>query len=424
MAELCLMASHGCHPPGLGVGSHQELAPIRVSDEFHHFLPCNGSRQDLVDPLSFNLSGLQKQEWRSPSGLLDPTTYSDLARRVGGVQSLSFKTDTNLDSVPFGSKIVERCAKHEKILKLLTSGSIEEEDPLLNLSMLYDLAGPQSLIADLPQLIYPTGELFFKEPSLDLAEDRSYTSTEMADMLTIISDIHSLKKTNKSSRQTMLVPYFERYPSHQLLRFKVQTLSCAVRLNLTGVSSRFHRRRKASASTNASKLATEKVRFPKSHDKVKEKTPRKKKTARDSYNSSNLHACESLLSVIMERKQPGGNTIHSLKKSGPQLPRFLTQFSASIAGTGIAVVLSVLCRVAYNRLPLCGSKILSTGLGLGLVWLAWAVNRLRDTVVSISKTSGKGDLKEEEMVSALDRNLKDIYFRAIALVAVVALKVA
>ncbi|KAL1547287.1 hypothetical protein AAHA92_23785 [Salvia divinorum] len=393
MAELCLMASHGCHPPGLGVGSHQELAPIRVSDEFHHFLPCNGSRQDLVDPLSFNLSGLQKQEWRSPSGLLDPTTYSDLARRVGGVQSLSFKTDTNLDSVPFGSKIVERCAKHEKILKLLTSGSIEEEDPLLNLSMLYDLAGPQSLIADLPQLIYPTGELFFKEPSLDLAEDRSYTSTEMADMLTIISDIHSLKKTNKSSRQTMLVPYFER-------------------------------RRKASASTNASKLATEKVRFPKSHDKVKEKTPRKKKTARDSYNSSNLHACESLLSVIMERKQPGGNTIHSLKKSGPQLPRFLTQFSASIAGTGIAVVLSVLCRVAYNRLPLCGSKILSTGLGLGLVWLAWAVNRLRDTVVSISKTSGKGDLKEEEMVSALDRNLKDIYFRAIALVAVVALKVA
>ncbi|XP_042007363.1 uncharacterized protein LOC121755973 [Salvia splendens] len=392
MAELCLMASHGCHPPGLGVASHQELAPIRVSDEFHHFLPYNGSRQDLVDPLLFNLSGLHKEEWRSPSGLFDPITYSDLARRVGSMQSLSFKTDTSLDSVPSGSGIVERCAKQEKILKLLASGSVEEEDPLLNLSMLYDLAGPQSLIADLP-LIYPTGELFLKEPSLDLAEDRSYTGTEMADMLTIISDIHSLKKMNKSSRQTMLVPYFEW-------------------------------RRKASASTNASKLATEKVMSPKSNDKVKEKTPRKKKTTRDSYSSSYLHACESLLSVIMDRKQPGGNTILSLKKSGPQLPRLLNQFSASIAGTGIAVVLSVLCRAAYSQLPLCASKILSTGLGLGLVWLAWAVNRLRDTVVSISKTSSKGDVKEEEMVSALDRNLKDIYFRVITLVAVVALKVA
>ena len=157
---------------------------------------------------------------------------------------------------------------------------------------------------------------------------------------------------------------------------------------------------------------------------MKEKTPRKKKTTRDSYSSSSLHACESLLSVIMDRKQPGGNTILSLKKSGPQLPRLLTQFSASIAGTGIAVVLSVLCRAAYNQLPFCASKILSTGLGLGLVWLAWAVNRLRDTVVSISKTSSKGYVKEEEMVSALDRNLKDIYFRVIALVVVVALKVA
>ena len=159
-----------------------------------------------------------------------------------------------------------------------------------------------------------------------------------------------------------------------------------------------------------------------SHDKVKEKTPRKKKMTRDAYSNSSLHACESLLSIIMDRKQPGGNTILSLKKSGPQLPRLLTQFSASIAGTGIAVVLSVLCRVACNRLPLCASKILSTGLGLGLVWLSWAVNRLRDTVVSISKTSSKGDGREEEMVSVLDRNLKDIYFRAITLVAVVALK--
>ncbi|XP_042014769.1 uncharacterized protein LOC121762827 [Salvia splendens] len=395
MVELCLIASHGCYPPhGFGAAFHQELAFSRVSNEFHHFIPYNGSRQDLIDPLSFSLSGLHK-EWESPSGFLDSNhsfRFDLMCRRPAVVDF----QDTSLDSVLFGFGIVERCARQEKILKLLASGSIEDEDPLLD-----DITGSQSPIADLPllryegqpmqNLVYPTKELYFKEPSFDLVDDRSYTSTEMADMLSIISNIHSLKNTNKSSRQMMLVPYFER-------------------------------RRKSSAGTNASKVATEKVRSPKSHDKVKEKTPRKKKTTRDAYSNSSLHACESLLSIIMDRKQPGGNTILSLKKSGPQLPRLLTQFSASIAGTGIAVVLSVLCRVACNRLPLCASKILSTGLGLGLVWLSWAVYRLRDTVVSISKTSSKGDGREEEMVSVLDRNLKDIYFRAIALVAVVALK--
>lgn len=140
------------------------------------------------------------------------------------------KTGTSLDSVLLGFGIVERCARHEKILKLLTSGSIEEEDPMLNLSMLRDLAGPQSPVADYPHLrfgsdegqtvqslIYPNRELYFKESFLDLAEDKaekvfqpSYSSTEMADILSVISDIHSLKNTNKSSRQTMLVPYFER----------------------------------------------------------------------------------------------------------------------------------------------------------------------------------------------------------------------
>lgn len=126
----------------------------------------------------------------------------------------------------------------------------------------------------------------------------------------------------------------------------------------------------------------------------------------------------------MDRNQHSRNTILSLKKSGPQLPQLLTQFSASIAGTGIAVVLSVLCRVACNRVPFCASKILSTGLGVGLVWLSWAINRLRDSVISITKTSGKCGDREEEMVNSLDRNLKDIYFRAIALIAVVVLKAA
>lgn len=167
--------------------------------------------------------------------------------------SLFLKTETSPDSAVFGFGIVERCARHEKILKFLMSGIIEEEDPLLNLSMLYDFTGPKpkSPIADLPQqpfvshfrqssssddgqtmqnnLVYPTRELYLKEPFLDLGVDRgspekayhpdgqlplSYTASEMVDILSVISDILSLKNTNKSSRQTMLVPYFERYELH------------------------------------------------------------------------------------------------------------------------------------------------------------------------------------------------------------------
>ncbi|KAI3449596.1 hypothetical protein Pfo_006261 [Paulownia fortunei] len=428
MVELCLMASHG-YPPGF----HPEHVSSRVSEEFHHFVPYHGSNQDLVNPLSFNLSLQQKEEWRSTSGLLDSNQFVRIDSTSKRPALIDFQ-DTHSDSVLFSFGIAERCTRHEKILKLLASGSIEEQDRLLDLPMLYDLMGPQSPIADLPQqpfascsrwcfndpqplpyLVYPTRELYFNEPFLDLVGDRSgcperayhpdgqvqynCTGTEMNDILSVISDFYSSKNTNKSSKQTMLVPYFER-------------------------------RRRAQANTDASKLANEKVRSLKTHDKVKEKTSQKKKTStktgkeRDIYFNSSLHACESLLSIIIDRKQQGKSAIVSLKKSGPQLPQLLTQFSASIAGTGIAVVLSVFCRVACSRVPFCASKLLSTGLGLGLVWLSWAVNKLRDTVISIGKNSGKFGEKEEEMMNHLDRNLNDICFRAAALMAVVVLKVA
>lgn len=172
--------------------------------------------------------------------------------------------------------------------------------------------------------------------------------------------------------------------------------------------------------------------FPRfvSHVKVKAKTSQKRKTSpkttkeRDISRDSYLQACESLLSTIVDRKQQGGNATISLKKSGPQLTDLLTRFSASIAGTGVAVVLAVVCRVMFNGLPFCASKLLSTGLGLGLLWLSSAVNTLRNTVVSISKSSGKVGAHEEEMMDRLDRNLKDICFRAAAVMTVAVLRLA
>lgn len=162
-----------------------------------------------------------------------------------------------------------------------------------------------------------------------------------------------------------------------------------------------------------------------SHEKVRRKASLKKSPTRTikEREKSYLHMCEILLSILVNKEQqPTKNTIHSLKKSSPQLPEMLTQCSATIAGAGIAVVLSVLCRVACNRIPFCASKVLSTGLGLGLISLSWAVHKLRETVVSISKISGKMDDKEEEILNCLQRNMKNICSRGAALMAVAVLR--
>ena len=63
--------------------------------------------------------------------------------------------------------------------------------------------------------------------------------------------------------------------------------------------------------------------------------------------------------------------------------------------------------------------------GLGLVWLSWAVNRMRDTIVMINKNSSKKTgLKDEEMMQRLDGSVKEIYFRAATLMAVMVLRLA
>lgn len=181
------------------------------------------------------------------------------------------KTDTSPDSEFFSFGVVERLARQEKILKLLASGSIDEEDPLVDLSMLYNLMAPQSSIADLPPrpfvpsfgqnfndvqtlqtLVYPTKELYLKESFLELVGDRSNypeiyhhpdnTGTEMNDILSAISEFHSLKNTNKSCRQTLLVPFFERYCLCVFLNYfgggggKFHLHSCLTFDNLKGSS--------------------------------------------------------------------------------------------------------------------------------------------------------------------------------------------
>ncbi|KAH6796555.1 hypothetical protein C2S52_021109 [Perilla frutescens var. hirtella] len=415
--EFSLMASHG-YPPGLGVAFNPEHGCCKVPKELHRFLEYRRPNQDLVNSKSFNLWLQQKEELKFTGGLLDCNDLGteNSRRRLIDVQ------DIHPQSLLLGFGIAEQCTRQEKILELLASGSIEVEDGLLDLSKLYDLMGPQGLITDSTQqaftscskwccrdaeseqsLIYPARELYLNEPILDVVGGRSScrenTFHDLSDILPVISDLYFPKNIVKSSQRTMLVPYFER-------------------------------RRRGRSNTDSSKLATEKTAALKSHVKAKTKTSQKRKTApktakeRDVSCNSYLHACESLLSVIVDRKQQGKNAIISLKKSGPQLSELLTRFSASIAGTGVAVVLSVVSRAVCNGVPFSASKLLSTGLGLGLVWLSSALNKLRDTVISISKSSGKLGADEEEMMDRLDRNLKDVCFRTAAVMTVAVLRLA
>lgn len=127
---------------------------------------------------------------------------------------------------------------------------------------------------------------------------------------------------------------------------------------------------------------------------------------------------------MINRRQHGKSAILSLQRSGPEVPELLTQFSASIAGTGLALLFSVLCKVGCGRGPFCASKLLNTGVAIGLVWLSWAVNKLRDTIIHISKNSKKLDLKEEEIMERVEGSVKEIYFRAATLMAVAVLRLA
>lgn len=162
---------------------------------------------------------------------------------IGHISSTNcfiLKADIHPQSLLLGFGIAEQCTRQEKILELLASGSIEVEDGLVDLSMLYHLMGPRQLMTDSAQqpftscsewclcdaeseqsLIYPARELYLHEPALDLVGDRSScrentfhpTGDDMTHVVPAVSDFYFSKNTFTSSRRTMLVPYFERYHS-------------------------------------------------------------------------------------------------------------------------------------------------------------------------------------------------------------------
>ncbi|KAG8473934.1 hypothetical protein CXB51_033748 [Gossypium anomalum] len=426
MLKLCLMVSNG-YPRGLGPVLHQEPGFSRMVKEFGSVFPGQLVKQDMVQIGSFDrrCNQFHFQEQPKPVTALCETKLIIDADPTAQNPVVIDKPDAYLDTARFSFRIAEKCTRHEKILKFLMSGSNELENGELDLSLLSDLMGLQPLMFGVHQqpyassLIYPSCKIDYQVPLPDfLGEMIHYskitvnpdgqvvltaTGTEMKDILSIVAEFYLSSNSTKSRNQFSLVPYFDR---KRITKARTVTNLSSPRsevANIAPMESPEKIKQKPSPKKNASrKLASE----------------------RDLYKKNYFHACECLLSLMVDKRRHGRTAILSLKKSGPELPQLLSQFSAGIAGTGLAVLLSVVWKVACWRVPFCTPKLFSASIGFGLVWLSWAVNRLRDTVVHISKNTSKSSLKEEEMVERVEKSVNQIYFRAATLMAIAVLRFA
>jgi len=309
------------------------------------------------------------------------------------------------------------------------SGSDVKE---LDASILAELTGPHNLPINMgsqpyipddklsiyefaleePQQYLPENQLIIPDPLLEFAQSIGsalaidengwviFTGNgdEMRDLLSVFLEFNVPKREPRGCKAAYLVPYFDR-------------------------------KRGRNSSQSNSKLANTAVDASKSTANVKAKSPSKKKqkgktvNEHDMYQKNYFHASEAILSILLDKNR-NSSTMVSLKKAAPEVSELLTQCSIGIAGAGLAVLLSVVCKIAIGgRTPFAATRLLNTGVGFGLFWLSCAVNGLRDTITSIFRGPTDANMEEEAAVR-IQRSVNDILFRAVSLLAVTALKFA
>ncbi|KAL3572484.1 hypothetical protein D5086_026388 [Populus alba] len=416
MVKLCLMASHG-YPSAPAIVFHQDQK--RVFRDCQPYLPSQGTRQEITRSNSLVLKLHQHEEpWRPMNRFCESNLFTEIDSTVRTPTLLNVQ-DALPDSILFSFGIVEKCTRQEKILQFLMSESNKLERDGLDLSLLSELMGLQTVMFDAQQLshsplIYPSGQLDAPKSLVDFVADMACSSkltvlpdgrvlltgsgTEMKDVLSTVAEFYLPKNSTMLKKQSMLIPKLTRFDTSK------------VDANITGSS---FKARDASSATLKSPVKIKPSR--------KKKNNRKGGRERDLYKRNYFHACESLLSLMMDKRR-GKSAVLLLKKSGPELPELLNQFSVGIAGAGLAILFSIICRVACGRVSFCASKLFNTSVGLGLVWLSWAVSKLKDTVVYISKHASKLGLKDEEIMGIVNKSFRDIYFRAVTVMAVAVLR--
>ncbi|RZC52408.1 hypothetical protein C5167_020833 [Papaver somniferum] len=414
MVELCLMAS-SVYPIAV---FRQEQGVYRTSKDLRSVVPCT-SRQDILRADGLNLMPHQLEDSRRHMGWSsDSNQYVKFDPAMRRPVLVDVQAESRLDSALLNFGFAEQCTKHEKISQFFmssSSGAAKKPEAFLTDEVSLDDAGAVEFH---PPLIYPESKFFAPKPLLDFVGDLSSDSRiiihpdgrvlftgsgiEVKDLMSIIAEFYLSSTSTKRGEMPFLVPHFT-----ILDMGEAQTNVCESPLKLEAVMV-------------APAKSPKRTKIKQSPTKT---NGRKAGKEGDIHRRNDLHACESLLSLILGKRQ-GKNAILSLKKSAPELPQLLTQFSASIAGTGLVVLLSVVFKVIAGRVPFCTSKMLNTGFGFGLVWLSWAVNQLRESVISISKNPNKLGLQDEEMMKKVDRSFNEIFFRAATVMAVAVLKIA
>ncbi|KAI5599436.1 hypothetical protein BDE02_02G196000 [Populus trichocarpa] len=416
MVKLCSMASH-VHPPGLAIVVHEDQK--RVIKDFQPYLPSWGARQEITRSSSLMLKLPQhEQPWRPMNRFYQSNQFAEIDSTVK-MPILIDVQDARPDSVLFIFGIVEKCTRHEKILQFLMSKSNKLERDGLDLSFLSELTGLQAVMFDAHQqshspLIYPSDQFDSLKSPVDILGDMAHSSKlrvlpdgrvlltgsgmEMKDILSTVAEFYLSRNSNIWRKQSLLVPHLSRLDTSK------------VDANITGSSF------KVRDVTAAALKSPVKIK-----PSQKRKNTRKGGRESDLYKRNYFNAWESLLSLMMDRRHEK-TAVLSLRKSGPELPLLLNQLSVGIAGTGLALLFSVICKVACRRVPFSACKLFCTGIGFGLVWLSWAVNKLKDTVVYISKHASKVGLKDKEIIRIVDKSFHDIYFRAVTVMAVVVLR--
>ncbi|KAG6501776.1 hypothetical protein ZIOFF_041660 [Zingiber officinale] len=400
-----------------------------ILQEFHSALPFHGIKQEAPKSGSVQFNAHQFEKLLLPMYMLLEKNQSSRIYPMIEQNVLMDVQDPHVSSVLFSFGIAEKCIRNEKIMEFLSSRSKFAEGKDLDVSTISEVMGlydeaidmlhPHRVLLDdkfsvydaemtdphhplhIPKQITPELQLdfvrnlpdiyFTEHPDGQLLLPDNVAKIE--DLVSIVAEFDLPKRSPTGCKKSLLVPYFTRRGRGRSQALKQVTSATVAPLKGPEVPKR------------------------------KAMSKKKKKSAeQDLYQRNSFHALERLLSVLLNEN--GCTSILSLKKSGPEISQLLTKISATIAGTGLAIIFAVACKVACGRVALCATKVFSTGFGLGLFWLSRAINGLRDTFVYLSKNSGKMNLKEEEIAGMVKRSMNEILFRVMALVAVTLLRFA
>nr|CAB3463882.1 unnamed protein product [Digitaria exilis] len=225
---------------------------LQPSKELHGVLPFQGKRpQDAVAAVQL-CAPLQQHPQHPlevmpaqvmvPGGhLAQPVPAAYQAFTMPDAATLIDVQDSHPDSVQISLGIAEQCARQEKILKFLMSGSDVKE---LDESLLAEFTGQQTLPINLgshpyvpddklsicefrldePQPYLPEKQLVIPDPLLDFVKFHGFALTidqngqiifaghgdEMRDLLSLVLDFNMSKRETSGCKTAFLVPYFQR----------------------------------------------------------------------------------------------------------------------------------------------------------------------------------------------------------------------